>query len=140
MVTIPHITIIINTSIPTKVFPKPWKHSIIIPIYKSGDIEEPTNFRTFNLLPVLSKIFEKVVSAQLTENIGKNNLLNERQCAYRNNSCTEQALVNVTEQIYKSIDKIEISLLVLLDLSKAFLSAHHDLLINKLLQLNIDST
>ena len=62
------------------------------------------------------------------------------QYAYCNNSSTEQALVNVTEQIYKSIDKGEISLLVLLDLSKAFDSANHDLLLNKLEQLNIDST
>ena len=62
MVTIPYITLIINTSIVTKVFPKPWKHSIIIPIHKSGDIEEPTNFRPINLLPILSKILEKVIS------------------------------------------------------------------------------
>ena len=56
MVTIPNITLIINTSMVTKVFPKPWKHSIIIPIHKSGDIEEPTNFRIINLLPIPSKI------------------------------------------------------------------------------------
>ena len=69
-----------------------------------------------------------------------NNLLNESQYAYRNNSSTEQALVNVTEQIYKSIDKGKISLLVLLGFSKAFDSVNHDLLLNKLRQLNIDST
>ena len=51
MVTIPYITLIINTSIVTKVFPKPWKHCII-PIHKAGDIEEPTNFIPINLLPI----------------------------------------------------------------------------------------
>ena len=62
--------------------------------------------------------------------------------AYRNDSSTEQVLVNVTEQIYKSIDKDKISLLkiVLPDLSKEFDSLNHDLLLNKLVQLNIDST
>ena len=69
-----------------------------------------------------------------------NNLLNESQYAYHNNNSTKQALVNVTEQIYKSIDKGKISLLVLLDLSKAFGSVNHDMLLNKLVQLNIDST
>ena len=63
MVTIPYITLIINTSIVTNVFPKPWKHSIIMPIHKTGDIEEPANFRPINLLPILSKILEK--SSQL---------------------------------------------------------------------------
>ena len=53
---------------------------------------------------------------------------------------TEQALVNVTEQIYKFIDKGKISSLVLLDPSKAFDSVNHDLLLNKLAKLNIDST
>ena len=44
MVTVPYITLIIKTSIVTNVFPKPWKHSIIIPIHELADIEEPTNF------------------------------------------------------------------------------------------------
>ena len=77
---------------------------------------------------------------QLLECLENNNLLNESQCAYRYNSSTEQALVNVAEQIYKSIDKSEFSLLVLLDRSKAFDSANHDFLLNKLVQINIGST
>ena len=74
MVTIPYITLIINTSIVTKVFPNPYKHSIIIPIHKSGDIEELANFKPINLLPILSKILEKVISTQLTEYLENNNL------------------------------------------------------------------
>ena len=58
MGTIPYIALIINTSIVTNLFPKPWKHSIIIPIHKSGDIEKPTNFRPTNLLPILSKYWK----------------------------------------------------------------------------------
>ena len=77
---------------------------------------------------------------QLLECLENNNLLNESQCAYRYTSSTEQALVNVAEQIYKSIDKSEFSLLVLLDRSKAFDSANHDFLLNKLVQINIGST
>ena len=92
MVTIPYITLIINTSIVTKVYPKPWKHSIITPIHKSGDIEEPTNFRPIHLLPILSKILEKIISIQLTDYLEKHNLSNESQYAHRNNTSTEQAL------------------------------------------------
>ena len=75
MVTIPYITLIINTSIVTKVFPKPCQHSIIIPIHKAGDIEEPTNFRPINLLSILSKILEKVISTELTEYLENNNFI-----------------------------------------------------------------
>ena len=80
------------------------------------------------------------VSARRFETILVSASLRRRQYAYANNSSTEQALLNVTEQTYKSIDKGKISLLVLLDLSKAFDSVNHDLLLNKLVQLNIDST
>ena len=50
------ITIIINTSIVTGLFPKLWKHPYVVPFYKSGDIEEVGNYRPISLLPILSKI------------------------------------------------------------------------------------
>ena len=98
------LNVFINTSIATNVFPKPWKHSIIMPIHELGDVKEQTNFSPIDLLPILSKILEKVNSTQLTY-LENNNFLREGQYAYGNNSSTQQELVNVTEQIYKSIDK-----------------------------------
>ena len=68
------------------------------------DIEEPTNFGPINLLPIRSKTIERVISIQLKENLEKK-VLNESQYAYQNNSRTEQALVNIAEQIYKSMDE-----------------------------------
>ena len=61
---------------------------------------------------------------------------NESQYAHRNNSSSEQASVNVTDLIYKSMDKSEIYLLVLLDLSKAFNTVNQYFLLNKHVQLN----
>ena len=98
--------------------------TIITPIHKSCDIEL-IYFQSYH------KYWEKSYQLNLTEYLENKNLLNESQYAYRNNSSTEQAQVNVMEQIYKSIDKGKISLLVLLDLSKAFYSVNHDLLLNK---------
>ena len=69
MVTISYITLIINTSIVTKVSPESWKYSIIIPIRKPCDTDEPTKLRpiNINLLSILSKKLEKVISIQLSE-------------------------------------------------------------------------
>ena len=139
-ITIPYITLIINTSIVTKTFPKSWKHAIIIALHKSGEIEEPANFRPINLLTILSKILEKVVESQLMSYLETNNLLNPNQYAYRPKSSTEHALLNITDKIYTAIDKGYISLLVLLDLSKAFDSVNHDKLIRKLQNLHIETT
>ena len=72
MVTIPYITLIINKSIIAMVFSESWKHSIIIQ-FKSGDIEEPINFTPINILPILSKILQKVISIQLIEYLEKKN-------------------------------------------------------------------
>ena len=90
------------------------------------------------------------MSTQLTESLERNTLLNESQYAYCSNSCTEQtALVNVTEQIYESVVKSEISFqreiepgiglitAVMLITSIAFYSVNHYLFLNKHVQLNI---
>ena len=68
-----------------------------------------------------------------------NGLLSKHQHGFRANLSTETALLQVTEQLYKNIDERRISLLVLLDLSKAFDSVNHNILIQKLNNLNIDS-
>ncbi len=54
-----YITCIINTSIVTDVFPAAWKHSLVIPLFKSGDISDQSNFRSISLLPIVSKVLEK---------------------------------------------------------------------------------
>ncbi len=58
-VIIPYLTCILNTSIVTGSFPSLWKHAIVVPIYKTGDVNEPKNYRPISLLPIISKILEK---------------------------------------------------------------------------------
>jgi len=131
-VTLPYIRTIINTSIVTNVFPSQWKHAIITPIYKKGDVNDPSNYRPISILTALSKILEKIVANQLLRFLESRQLLNKHQYAYRRNTSTEDALVNVLEAAYKSVDDGKISLLTLLDLSKAFDSVHHETLLKKL--------
>ena len=133
-----YITIIVNTSIVTGLYPKLWKHPLVAPLYKSGNVEEVGNYRPISLLPILSKILEKIVSTQLMSFLEKHNLLANSQHGFRSNLSTETALMKINEHIYNNMDAQKISLLLLLDLSKAFDSVCHDILLSKCKQLHID--
>ena len=133
-----YLTVIINTSIVTGIVPEKWKHAIVCPLLKQGDVEDPSNYRPISLLSVLSKILEKVVANQLYEFLSRNNLLSESQHGFRKGLSTQTALIQITEHLYKNIDKSKISLLALCDLSKAFDSVSHTLLLQKMDALQID--
>lgn len=133
-----YILIIINTSIVSSTFPRKWKYPHVIPFFKSGDKDEVSNYRPISLLPIMSKILEKIVAKQLMTYLENNHILSNHQHGFRANLSTETALMKVTEKLYSNIDNKKISLLMLLDLSKAFDSVSHDILIKKLLLYNID--
>ena len=75
------------------------------------DIEEPTNFGPINLLPIRSKILENVISIQLNKGVFRKKIIKRKSICHQNNSCTERALLNIAEQIYKSMDESRVSLL-----------------------------
>ena len=134
-----YLTVIVNTSLTTGVFPEIWKHAMVIPLLKKGDQENVSNYRPISLLPILSKIVEKIVSNQLLDFLLKNNLLSNSQHGFRPNLSTESALLKITDAIYRNMDSKRISLLTLCDLSKAFDSVSHSILLKKCAILNTDS-
>ena len=129
----------INTSIVTGVFPSTWKHAWITPILKSGKPEDPSNYRPIALLPILSKILEKIVATQLMSYLESNNLLSSTQHGFRAGLSTTTALTKISNRIYENIDNKKVSLLTLCDLSKAFDSVCHKILIRKMYNTRIDS-
>ena len=133
-----YILVIVNTSIVTGNYPDPWKHPHINPIFKNGDADDVSNYRPISLLPIISKILEKIVANQLMTFLEKNNLLARSQHGFRPHLSTETALLMVTNKIYENMEEKKISLLLLLDLSKAFDSVSHRILLNKCCKLNID--
>ena len=139
-VTIIYILVIINTSIVTLIFPDKWKLSHVLPFFKSGDKEEACNYRPISLLPILSKILEKVVAIQLMQYLEANHILSKHQHGFRQKLSTETALLKVTETLYSNMDNKIISLLLLLDLSKAFDSVSHEILYKKCQKYYIDPT
>ena len=83
-------------------------------------------------LPFISKILEKVVLTQLQKHLSENDLLEIRQSAYRKNHSTETALLSVVDGLLRNADDRLVSVLALLDLSAAFDTLDHPILLQRL--------
>ena len=123
---------IVNASLRSGYFPNRWKKARIKPIPKINDPINVTDFRPISLLIAFSKILEKIVAKQMKDYLIKNNLLDKFQSAYKALHSTTTALVDITDNIYKTMDHSQITILVLLDYSKAFDCANHKLILAKL--------
>ncbi|KAK3913454.1 putative RNA-directed DNA polymerase from transposon BS [Frankliniella fusca] len=121
-----------NFCLQNSVFPSMWKMANILPIPKNKSPRECKDYRPVSILCVLGKALEKIVHAQVSEFLSERNLFAEFQSGFRKGHSTVTALVKVADDIRKSIDKRLMSMLVLLDLSKAFDCVHHELLLAKL--------
>ena len=123
---------IVNVSFEHGIFPENWKKAIITPIPKVSIPMSPSDFRPISLLPALSKIIEKLANIQIVKYLVQHDFLDPYQSAYRKKHSTQTALLKLTEDIYDIIDDSELTLLVLLDFSKAFDTVNHKLLVAKL--------
>ncbi len=99
-----------NTSIVIGIFLTAWKFSIVVPIPKTGDVNDPSNYRPISLLPVLSKLLEKIVSSQLIQHLESNHLLSNTQHGFRPKSSTTSALLTLTMTLYFNMDNKKVSL------------------------------
>ena len=126
------LTIIINQMLNMGVFPDLLKISKVIPICKKEDDTMFSNYRPISLLPSISKIFEKVILEQLTTYLNKNNLIHKHQYGFRKNHSTEYASIHIVDYLNYEMDKNRTPTNIYLDLSKAFDSLSHYILLNKL--------
>ena len=126
------LTFIINLSLETGVVPSEWKVAKVIPLYKSGSQAEIDNYRPISILPTLSKILEKIVYKQLMAHLERHNLLFEYQFGFRPNRSTELAVTYFTDFIRKEADSSKATGAVFIDLTKAFDTISHSIMLSKL--------
>ena len=131
------LTLIINQILNTGVFPSQLKIAKVIPIFKKDDNKMFNNYRPISLLPVLSKVVEKVISSQINDFFKTNNLFYDSQYGFRPGHSTEYAAIEITDRIISAMDKNKIPLNIYLDLSKAFDTLDHAILLDKLFHYGI---
>ena len=131
------LTDIINTSFTTSMFPESWKIAKIIPLLKDGDHEVAANNRPLSMLNVLSKICEKVALKQFSGFLNRTDRLSPHQSGNKKFHSTETLSILVNDVLLKSMDSKKITALVLLDLSKAFDSVDHSILLKKLSNIGV---
>ena len=123
---------IFNQSFREGHFPADFKCAKVIPIYKDGDQSDPSNYRPISLLPIIGKIFERLIYNRIVSFLNKFKLFNKKQFGFRNKRSTVDAICELTESIRTSLKSPnEISVCTFVDLKKAFDTVNHDILINK---------
>ena len=123
---------IFNTSLLTGKCPNSLKLAKVVPIYKKDDSSLISNYRPISLLSSISKILEKIIYKRLDNFLKCNNLLIPHQFGFRKGHSTDYAILHIYDKIIESFSKKEHMIGIFMDLSKAFDTIDHQILIHKL--------
>lgn len=123
---------VFNEMLETGNFPQCLKIAKVIPVYKSGDTKDPSNYRPISCLSVLDKIIEKLLVIRIMDYANHLKIIYEHQYGFQKAKSTLHATCDLVEDIYDSLDRREIDGAVFIDLKKAFDTIDHQLLLEKL--------
>ena len=128
----PLLTTLYNQSLDDHAYPDSLKVTKVIEIYKAKDKTLPANYRPISLLPIIAKLFDTLLNDQLMKHLLEHQILSSTQYAFRPASSTTLALQSVINDIAANIKSKYPTLALYIDLSKAYDTIVHDILINKL--------
>ena len=129
-VIVPYLTNIFNHCVITNTFPDELKLADVFPCYKKDEVHLKENYRPISVLPVVSKIYERILCKQMI--VYMNNKLSPLLCGFRKGYNTQHPLIRLIENFKSALDKGEDIALLLMDLSKAYDCLDHNLIIAKL--------
>ena len=120
-----------NLSTKLESFPDAYRLTKVKSLFKASSKTEPSNRRTIFLLPLLSKVSEKVVLDQTKEFVNLNEVLQDYQPGFREKHSTDTCLSFLNDKILKGFDDILLTGMILIDLQKAFDTINHDILLRE---------
>ena len=97
------LTEIFNACLTSGIYPIFFKNAKIVPIFKEGDIDDPSDYRPIWLLPVLGKIFERLFFKRAQSYVDKFNIIRNTQIGFRSNRSTVDAILTLLEEVSTSL-------------------------------------
>lgn len=128
----PILTELFNRSFVDGEFPACLKKAVVIPIYKKGDRKNTDCYRPISLLSSFAKVFEKLVKKRLMIYLENIKFLSDNQYGFREKMSTEYALLNFLNNIYDGLNKGKHCAALYIDITKAFDTVDHNILLNKM--------
>ena len=132
VVLVPQLVYLFNLSFATGRFPNKWKEATIIPLFKGGNKNDVGNYRPVSLLPIPGKIIERVVHANLSKFLNRNEVITDKKGGFRKGFSTMSSIADLTDDFFSGINKGLTTLAVFIDLRKAFDTVDHNILARKL--------
>ena len=128
----PYLASLVNNSFQTGIFPNKLKVAKVISLFKKGSPELPSNYRPISLLPIFSKLFEKLMYKRLYRFLEVHNIFYSLQFGFQENRSIDHALISMTESIRNTLDCKKFGCGIFIDLQKAFDTVNHQFLLSKL--------
>ena len=135
-----HLVYFFNLCLQKVTFPNRLKVALIIPIYKAGEKDKFTNYRPISLLPIFSKILEKIVYSYLASYLEEHKILHKSQFGFRKQHSTYMPMALIVDEITRALEKNEKVMGLFLDLKKAFDTVNIKILLEKLQKIGIRGT
>ena len=130
-------TQLINKSFHLGIVPDLWKCAKVSPLFKGGDRNFVTNFRPVSLLPLPSKIIEKIVHNRMTVFFDENDILDPNQGGFRKKHSTIDTIAHLTNDIFNGINSGKLTMSCFIDMAKAFDTVNHVILCKKICKLGL---
>ena len=133
----PVLADLFNMSIEKGVFPAKLKEARVIPLFKSGNVEDIKNYRPISILPFLSKLFEKIMHSRILEFLRINKVISINQYGFQPGKGTNEALVTLSNEVNNCYSDNLNMITTFVDFQKAFDTVSHDILLHKLFHYGI---